>query len=218
MPRLAPYLDALLAHYGPPRDPAADSPFEPYVRAILSPGASAKSMEKALHTMKVYGLLDVAKIRELDPETIALALKPVPSAHAKAVRLKTFVAWFVDRFGGDEERLKALPPHQLREELLGIGGVGPETADSILLLGAGVATAVVDTHAYRVLTRHDLAVEDAGYEDLKELVEKDLPRDAETLRDFHELTDRVGREFCRPRPRCETCPLRPLLPAGKKLI
>src|SRR5207253_3223817 len=99
--------------------------------------------------------------------------------------LKTFVAWFVDRFGGDEERLKALPPHQLREELLGIGGVGPETADLILQSALGLPTAVVDTHTYRVLTRHELAMEDAGYEDLKEFVEKNLPKD--NLGDFHVL-------------------------------
>jgi endonuclease-3 related protein len=212
MSRLAPYLEALRAHYGKARSADPDAPFEPVVRAILSPGASPKSLEKALHTMRVYGLLDPAKIRELDPDTIALALKPAGSAPAKAVRLKIFVAWVADRFGGDLERLKALPPHQLREELLAIGGFSPEAVDALLLLGLGLPTAVVDTHVYRVLTRHELAVEEAGYEDLKELLEKGLPRDARTLTEFRDLTDRVGREFCRPRPRCDQCPLRPLLP------
>jgi len=204
MSRLQPYLKALRAHYGPPRSPAPETPLEPFVRAILSPGTSSKSLEKAIHTMKVYGLLDLGKIRELDPDTLALAIKPAGSAHAKALRLKTFVAWFIDRFGADLERLKGLPPHQLREELLGIGGVGPETADLILQRGLGLPAAVIDTHTYRVLTRHDLAIEDATYEDLKELVEKNLPPDG--LGDFHALTGLVGREFCRPKARCETCP------------
>jgi len=210
MPRLLPYLKALRSHYGPPLSPEPETPFEPFVRAILAPGASSKSLEKAMHTMKVYGLLDLSKIRELDPDTLALAIKPAGSAHAKAIRLKTFVAWFVDRYGGDEERLKALPPHQLREELLGIGGVGPETADLILQRGLGLPTAVVDTYTYRVLSRHEMAIEDAGYDDLKEFVEKNLPK--EDLGDFHVLTDLVGREFCRPKARCEKCPLKPLLP------
>jgi endonuclease-3 related protein len=216
MPRLAPYLESLREHYGKPRPPEPGGPFEAIVRAILSTGTSPKSLDKALHTMKVYGLLDVAKVRELDPDTLAMAIKPAGSAAAKAVRLKTFVAWFVDRFGGDEERLKALPPHQLREELLGIGGVGPETADAILLEGLGLPAAVVDTHAYRVLTRHELAAEEASYDDLKELIERELPRDAGALREFRALTARVGREFCRPAARCEKCPLRGHLPGARR--
>jgi len=212
MSRLLPYFKALRTHYGLPRSPEPETPFEPFVRAILSPGASPKSLEKAVHTLKVYGLLDLSKIRELDPDTLALAIKPAGSAHAKAIRLKTFVAWYVDRFGGDEERLKALPPHQLREELLEMGGVGPETADLILQNALGRPTAVVNTYTYRVLTRHEMAIEDAGYEDLKEFVEKNLPKD--NLGDFHVLTDLVGRQFCRPKARCEECPLKPLLPSG----
>jgi endonuclease-3 related protein len=215
MSRLLPYLDALRARYGPPRTGTPESPFEPFVRAILSPGTSARSLEKAIRTLKVYGLLDPDKIRELDPDTIALAIRPAGSAHAKALRLKTFVAWFVDRFGGDEERLKALAAGQLRDELLGIGGVGPETADAILQEGLGLPTAVVNTFTYRVLTRHELAGDEVGYDDLKELVEKNLPRDARILGSFRVLTDLVGREYCRPKARCEKCPLRPLLPPGK---
>jgi endonuclease-3 related protein len=217
MPRLVPYLESLRDHYGTPRPPEPGRPFEAIVRAILSTGASPKSLEKALQTMKVYGLLDVAKVRELDPDTLAMAIKPVGGAAAKAVRLKTFVAWFVDRFGGDEERLKTLPPHQLREELLGLGGVGPETADAILLEGLGLPAAVVDTHAYRVLTRHELAAEETGYDDLKELIERELPRDAGALREFRALTARVGREFCRPAARCDRCPLKTLLPGRRTL-
>lgn len=214
MPRLQPYLDALEAHYGAPRPAAPETPFEPFVRAILSPGASPKSLEKAIHTMRVYGLLDAAKIRELDPDTIAMAIKPAGAAGAKAARLKNFTAWFADRHGGEIERLRAADPHRLRDELLEMGGISPETADSLLLLALGLPSAVVDTHTYRVLTRHELVVEDAGYDDLKEVVEKGLPREAEVYRDFRALVDRVGREFCRPKARCEACPLKPLLPPG----
>ena len=210
MRRLRAYLDALRAHYGRPRAAEPETPFEPIVRAIVGQGATPKSLEKALHTMRVYGLLGLEKIRELDPDTLAMAIKPAGSAGAKAARLKTFAAWFTDRFGADPERLKALPPHRLREELLGIGGVGPETADLILQRGLGLSTAAVDTYTYRVFTRHELAIEDATYDDLKELVEKGL--DPGDYGEFHSLTGRVGREFCRPKARCEHCPLKPLLP------
>lgn len=215
MPRLAPYLDALRDRYGTPQPPKPGTPLEPVLRAIVAAGATPKAAEKALHTMKVFGLLDADRIRELDPDTIAMAIKPVGGAHARAARLKTFVAWFVDRFGGDPERLKALPPHQLRDELLGIGGVSPETADSILLEGLDVPVAVADTYAYRVLTRHEILGEEAGYDDVKEAIEKGLAGDAAALREFRALVDRVGREYCRPKARCEECPLRPLLPPGR---
>src|SRR5579872_4557922 len=215
MSRLLPYLGALRDRYGLPSSAEQGAPFEPFVRAILAPGASARSLEKAIRALKIYGLLDLGRIRELDPDTIAMAIKPAGSAHAKAHRLKTFVAWFVDRFGADEERLKALAPSQLRDELLEIGGIGPETADLLLLVGLGLPSAAVDTYTYRVLTRHEFAVEDVGYDDLKDLVEKNLPRDRETLVRFRLLIDQVGREYCRPKARCEGCPLQPYLPPGK---
>ncbi|HLY08978.1 MAG TPA: endonuclease III domain-containing protein [Planctomycetota bacterium] len=213
MARLVPYLEALRAHYGRPRVPKPQTPFEPFVRAILTPGASPKSLEKALQTLRIFGLSDPDKIRDLDPETIALAIKPVAGAHAKAIRLKTFVAWFADRFGGDLDRLRAVPAQQLREELLGIGGFGPEAVDLILQRALGLPTAVVDTFTYRVLTRHDLAIQEAAYEDLKDIVETQLPREA--WGEFHSLMGQVGREFCRPQARCDRCPLKPLLPRGR---
>ena len=214
MSRLLPYLQALQDHYGVSRTPKPASPLEPYLRAILSQGASPKSLEKALHTLRVYGLLDLDRLRELDPTTIAMAIKPAGNAGAKAARIKTFVAWFADRFGADEDRLQSMPAHQLREELLGIGGVGPETDDRILQIGAGLPVAVVDPYTYRVFTRHELAIEEATYDDLKEQVEKGLPAEGYAL--FRALTDAVGREFCRPKAKCDDCPLRPLLPPGRR--
>lgn len=208
MPGLRAYLDALRDHYGAPREPRSESPIEPFVRAILSPGASPKSLEKALHTLKVYGLLDARKIRELDADTLSMAVKAAGAA--KAARLKTFVAWFLERFDGDPERLKAVPVDRLRDELMESGGLSPETADTVLLHALGLATPVVDLSTYRVLTRHELVVEDAGYDDLKELVAKGLPKDA--YAEFHALTVAVGREYCRAKAKCEKCPLKPLLP------
>jgi len=208
MPGLRAYVDALRAHYGRPRKPGSESPLEPFVRAILSPGASPKSLEKAIHTMKVYGLLDAAKIRELDADTLSMAVKAAGAA--KAARLKKFVEWFVGRFDGDPERLKAVPLDRLRDELLESGGLSPETADTVLLHALGLATPVVDLPTYRVLTRHELVVEDAGYDDLKELVAKGLPK--ESYGEFHALTVLVGREYCRAKAKCEKCPLKGLLP------
>jgi endonuclease-3 related protein len=214
MARLREYLDALKAHYGPRSASEPASPIEPFVRAILSPGASPKSLEKAIHTMKVYGLLDAAKLRELDPDTLAMAVKPAGSAGAKALRLKSFVAWFQDHFDGDPDRMKAAGLDRLRDELLELA-LTPETADTILLEALGLATPIVDRHTYRVLTRHELVVEEAGYDDLKEIVERDLPRDAATYRDLHAVIVAVGKERCRKKPLCEGCPLERFLPGSR---
>ncbi len=207
MARLRDYLHALRAHYGPLREAASGMPLEPFVRAILSPGLSPKSLDKILHTLKVYELLDAPKLRDLDADTLALALKPATN---KAPRLKAFVAWFLERFDGDPERMKSVSLDRLREELLEIG-LSPEAADTVLLHALGLATPVVDLPTYRVLTRHELVVEEAGYDDFKELVAREIPKAA--YRDFHRLTAAVGRDFCRAKAKCEKCPLKTYLPA-----
>jgi endonuclease-3 related protein len=212
MAPLRQYLDALLAHYGPPQWWPGDTPFEVMVGAILAQNTAWKNVEKALHNLKTYGLLDPLKMRELDQDTLALAIKPAGTYNLKAARLKGFIAWFLDRFDGDLEKMKQGSPQRLREELLEVKGIGPETADAILLYALGIPSFVVDTYAHRVLTRHELAMDEAGYDDLKEYFEKNLPRDAKVYNDFHALIVAVGKEFCRPKARCEACPLKPFLP------
>jgi endonuclease-3 related protein len=206
------YFDVLLAHYGPQKWWPADSPFEVMVGAILAQNTAWKNVEKAIRNLKTYELLDARKIHELDQDTLALAIKPAGYYNVKAARLKNFIAWFLSRFDADLERMRQVSPSRLREELLEVKGIGPETADAILLYALEIPTFVVDTYAHRVLTRHDLAIEEATYEDLKETFEKNLPRDAKLYNDFHALIVSVGKEYCRPKARCEQCPLKRFLP------
>jgi endonuclease-3 related protein len=212
MSSLPAYFDALLAHYGPPKWWPADTPFEVMVGAILTQNTAWKNVEKAIHNLKTYELLDPRKIHELDQDTLALAIKPAGTYNLKAARLKGFVAWLLERWGGDLEKMKQAPPERLREELLAVKGIGPETADAILLYALGMPSFVVDAYAHRVLTRHELALDEAGYDDLKEYFERNLPRDAKLYNDFHALIVSVGKEFCRPKARCEACPLKKFLP------
>jgi len=212
MAPLQKYFDALLAHYGAPKWWPGDSPFEIMVGAILTQNTAWKNVEKAIHNLKTYDLLDARKIHELDQDTLALAIKPAGTYNLKAARLKGFVAWFLERFDGDVERMKKATPDRLREELLEVKGIGPETADAILLYALGMPVFVVDTYTYRVLTRHELALDEATYEDMKEYFERNLPRDATLYNDFHALIVSVGKDFCRPKARCEECPLKPFLP------
>jgi endonuclease-3 related protein len=212
MGRLRDYRDALLAHYGPQKGRPSGDPFEVMVGAILGKNTAWKNVEKAIQNLKTFELLDVRKIQELDQDTLALAIKPAGSGNVKAAKLKAFVAWFLERYGGDPERMKQARPDRLREELLEIQGIGPETADAILLTALGIPTFVVDTYTHRVLTRHELALEGATYDDLKELAERELPRHAGTYSEVRALITAVGKEYCRPKARCEQCPLKPFLP------
>lgn len=211
-PPLRDYFKDLLAHYGPQHWWPGESPFEVMVGAVLTQGAAWSNVEKAIRNLKTYDLLDPGKIHELDEDTLALAIKPAGYFRVKARRLKSLVDWFVRRHGADPEKLKALRPDRLREELLEVKGIGPETADSILLYALGIPSFVVDSYTHRVLTRHGLAGEEAGYDDLKETFERALPRDTALYNEFHALIVAVGKEYCRPKARCETCPLRARLP------
>ncbi len=206
------YFDALLRRYGPQRGWPAETPFEVMVGAILAQNAAWTSVEKAIHNLKAYGLLDPMRLREIDADTLALAIVPAGTFNVKAGRLKAFVEWFVTRHRGDVEALRALPPARLREELLAIKGVGPETADSILLYALGVPSFVVDAYTHRVLSRHALVPEEADYDEMKGLFEQGLPADAKLFNEFHALLVAVGKEYCRPRARCEECPLKRYLP------
>jgi len=153
MAPLRKYFEALLAHYGPPKWWPADTPFEVMVGAILTQNTSWKNVEKAIHNLKVYDLLDARKIHELDQDTLAMAIKSAGTFNVKAARLKGFVAWFLARFDGDVGRMKQASPDRLREELLEVKGIGPETADAILLYALEMPVFVVDAYTHRMLTR-----------------------------------------------------------------
>jgi len=212
MSRLKDYHRDLLAHYGPQGWWPGETPFEVMVGAVLTQNTAWKNVEKAIATLKTFGLLDPHKIHETDQDTLALAIRPAGYFNVKAKRLKSLVAWFVTEHAADVDRLQAMPPDRLREQLLTVHGIGPETADSILLYALEVPTFVIDAYTYRVVTRHGLLGEEAGYDDLKEHFERSLPRDRALYNEFHALLVAVGKEFCRPTARCERCPLKRHLP------
>ncbi len=206
------YYAALLRRFGPQKWWPGETPFEVMVGAILAQNTAWTNVEKAVASLKAHGLLDPARLAEADEGTLALAIRPAGCFNVKARRLKGYVEWFLRRFGGDPERMGKVPLPRLREELLEVKGIGPETADSILLYGLGRPSFVVDAYTWRVLTRHGLAPEETTYDEMKELFERSLPPEAPLFNEFHALLVAVGKEFCRSRPRCEACPLRRYLP------
>ncbi len=211
-PPLEAYYKALRGRFGPQGWWPAETPFEVMVGAVLTQNTAWTNVEKAVMNLKAAGLLDPRRLSEIDEGTIALAVRPAGYYNVKARRLKSLVAWLMERAGGDVEALKRIPPERRRQELLEVRGIGRETADSILLYALGIPTFVVDAYTHRILSRHGLAPEEAEYEEMKELFERTLPRDAALYNEFHALLVAAGKEFCRPIPRCRRCPLRKFLP------
>jgi endonuclease-3 related protein len=128
--------------------------------------------------------------------------------NVKAGRVKRFLAFLEDRYGLNLSRMFAQEPSVLRQELLQVPGIGPETADSILLYAGGVPIFVVDAYTRRILGRHGLVAPEATYEKLQALLMGALPRNAGLYNEYHALLVAVGKGYCRPIPRCASCPLR----------
>ena len=199
--------DALMAHYGPQGWWPADSTTETIIGTILVQHTAWKNVLRAIANLKAQNLLDFRAIHDLEQATLAKVIQPAGTPTVKAQRLQAFVAWLGVRHGFVLDSMSATPQDVLRRELLAIKGVGPETADCILLYAAQQPAFVVDTYTRRVLSRHLLAESNWGYGQLKDLLEANLPRDVQMFNVFHALLVEVGKKHCRKAPVCAGCPL-----------
>jgi endonuclease-3 related protein len=206
--RLLRLYDRLHRRYGPQRWWPARARFEIVVGAILTQNAAWRNAERAIARLRAAGALDVQTVLRLPSARLAALLRPSGTFRVKARRLRAFAAHVTRRHGGRLARLLALPLPALRDELRGIPGVGPETADAIALYAAGRPIFVVDAYTRRILARHRLVASDADYAAVQALLMTHLPHDPALFNEFHALLVRVGKEHCRTRPRCQGCPLR----------
>ena len=205
--RLMQIYDALMAHYGPQGWWPADSTTETIIGTILVQHTAWKNVERAIANLKAQNLLDFRAIHDLDHGSLAKIIQPAGTPTVKARRLQAFAAWLGTRHGFVLDSMSSTPQNVLRRELLAIKGIGPETADCILLYAAQQPAFVVDTYTRRVLSRHLLADSDWGYDRLKGLFEANLPRDVRLFNEFHALLVEVGKKHCRKAPVCAGCPL-----------
>jgi len=199
--------DAMFATYGPQHWWPGDTPTEIIIGAILTQNTAWRNVERAIENLKNASALNWLDLRDLPHEQLAELIRPAGYFNVKTRRLKAFVQWLWDSYNADLDRMFATPLHSLREELLSINGIGRETADSILLYACGLPTFVVDAYTARILTRHRLIDETADYDEIKELFESSLPDNVQLFNEYHALLVHVGKEHCRPKPRCSGCPL-----------
>jgi len=197
----------LWAAFGPQGWWPGETPFEVILGAILTQNTNWNNVAQVLAGLKEEGLLNARALREMLDTELARWLRPAGYFNIKARRVKNFLDFFAHRFQDSLELMAQEDLEPLRAALLTVKGIGPETADSILLYALHKPTFVVDAYTYRVLSRHHLAPEACSYDELQGLFMESLPADVALYQEFHALLVRLGKEFCRPRPRCSSCPL-----------
>lgn len=209
--RLQELYDALREEFGHRDWWPGETPFEVMVGAILTQNTNWDNVEKAIDNLEERGTLSPAAILNLEQDDLQDLVRPAGYYRQKAARVKRLAQWLMDNCDGAVELLGDWPEDELRKELVSIRGVGPETADSIMLYALDRPVFVVDTYTLRVTTRHGLIHRNCGYYELQRLFQDHLPEDLDLYRDFHAQLVEVGKRYCRPTPKCQNCPVRPVL-------
>ena len=210
--------EQLFQAYGPQHWWPGDSPFEIIIGAILTQNTNWKNVERALNQLREADLLSVSSLRKTSVEELAELIRPAGYYRQKAKRLHNFLHFLDERYDGSLELLFDNSVDELRMELLSINGIGPETADSIVLYAANMPTFVIDAYTKRIFTRHAWCADSADYDALQTLCQNNLNQHTDVKRldywqDYHAQLVVIGNRYCRPKnPRCEECPLAPLLP------
>jgi endonuclease-3 related protein len=197
--------EALLLHFGPQHWWPGETPWEMAVGAMLTQQVAWTNVEKAITNLKKADLLDLHKMSKANLSTLTELIKPVGFFNQKGTRLLDFARYIQTKYGSIENML-ARPTEVVRNELLGVKGIGPETADSILLYAGGHLTFVIDAYTKRLA--RCLQIQQAeDYHSLKHVFEANLPKDVQVYNEYHALIVSLGKDFCRTKPNCSNCPV-----------
>lgn len=200
--------DRLYKTYGPQHWWPGDTPFEVIVGAILTQNTNWGNVEKAIANLKAEGILSPEGLRDVNHNHLARLIRPSGYFNIKAGRLKHFIDYLFKRHDGSLEKMFSLDLKKLRHELLEVKGIGPETADSILLYAGGYPIFVIDAYTVRIFNRLGILPEDSTYHEVQELFMDSLPNDARLFNEYHALIVKFGKEHCRSKPVCEICLLK----------
>jgi len=217
-PTLMRYFMAMSQALGPMQWWPAKTPFEVIVGAILTQNTSWTNVERAIANLRSAQMLTPSTITSARLSKLALLVRPSGYFRQKAKKLKAFVRFLQREYGGSLKRMFDTPTEILRGKLLSVHGIGPETADSILLYAGNHPVFVVDAYTHRIFGRHGITDGKPQYERVRALLEAALPRDSQLFNEFHALVVNTGKNWCRKKePRCAECPLGSLLPATSPL-
>jgi endonuclease-3 related protein len=214
--RLLEIFHALLAHFGPQHWWPANSALEMIVGAILTQNTNWNNVEKALGNLRQANALTLAGLAALDETELQNLIRPSGFFRQKAASLKLFIRHLERHYQGDLALLLGRELKQLRTELLSLNGIGPETADAILLYAADQPSFVIDAYTRRLLQRNGLSDETASYDVLRRGMMDALPQDSELFNEFHALIVRTCKDYClKLQPRCTRCPLQANCQTGR---
>ncbi len=206
------YFAAMHNRFGDQQWWPADSPLEIMVGAVLTQNTSWHGVKKAIVQLKAAKVLDARLLFDLGPVGIAPLITAAGYFNLKSRRLWNLMAWLIRNFDGQIVALSRISTADLRKQLLAVNGIGPETADSILLYALSRPVFVIDAYTRRILERHELVPVGASYDDLQQTMARHLPENVELFNEFHAQIVQIGKHFCKPTADCESCPLRRYLP------
>ncbi len=185
-----------------------DTPFEVILGAILTQAVNWSNVEKAITNLKKEGILDPDSIYRIDESRLAGLIKPSGYYNVKAKKVKAFTEFLFNEFKGDLNKMFKLSLEELRPELLNVYGIGPETADSILLYAGNYRTFVIDAYTIRVFSRFNLVDAGISYDDFQEKFHHSLPESIEVYNEYHALLVKLGKDICKKnKPQCNICPI-----------
>jgi endonuclease-3 related protein len=205
----------LLDRYGPQGWWPAETRFEVLIGAILTQSVAWSNVEKAIANLKAAQMLEAPALYAAPVGELAALLRPAGYYNAKARKLKTLVAHLHDHYRYDLDALFSQDTASLRAKLLSIHGIGPETADSVILYAAGQPIFVVDAYTRRLCARLGLASPSIDYDELQALFEDNLPSDTALFQEYHALIVQHAKTLCRKKPLCADCPLLDMCPFGQ---
>ena len=203
--------DKLYAFYGPQHWWPGDSPFEVAVGAILTQNTNWSNVEKAIANLKAARVLSAHALHRVPAAELALLIRPSGYFNIKAGRLKAFLAFILTAYRGSMKKMGKGDTASLRQELLNVHGIGPETADSILLYALDKPVFVIDAYTKRVMSRHGILDHGASYDEYQRMFHELLGNDISLFNEYHALLVMVGKDYCKPKPLCANCPLTPAI-------
>jgi endonuclease-3 related protein len=198
--------------YGPQHWWPAQTPLEVIVGAYLTQNTSWRAVEKSIENLKAHNVLDLSGLRAISEEELRVLIQPSGFMQRKAAAIKAFIAFLDQEYAGSLVTLAAQETSTIREQLLALPGIGPETADAILLYALGHPVMVVDEYLRRLKTRHHLIHEKARYIEVQQLAlhafaDDDVATRVQHYNEFHALVVELGKRHCRREPQCDGCPL-----------
>jgi endonuclease-3 related protein len=206
--QLASIYQLLFRAYGPQHWWPGETPFEVMVGAVLTQNTSWSNVEKAIANLKREGVLTFERLIKVSPEKLALLIRPSGYFNIKAKRLRHLLMFIHTQYSDNLTSMFAANPTRLRQQLLEVNGIGPETADSILLYAGGKPFFVVDSYTRRIFSRQGLIADNADYHAMQDFFMNNLTRNASFFNEYHALIVQIGKEHCKKvRPICGDCPI-----------